>query len=246
MISELDNHKVLNLYVLPIILDKMKSIKKDNRIFICHYDMPADNFKYKGIYNYRALKRKYKKVGIEKASELIDELKSIDDNMFHICIFYITLEFTMEMITFTSSKDVNYTSLFGDPPAFYKADYSDEMIRNMVDWEELLSKILKDRPRNYIPVLLININTDKKQYYFFSLQDYIYLLQSALVATDMTDLIEYEYNRQDLVIVNVQHDLNDCFLLAHLNKKSDFKYQFDLISSPKDNSLVEKVIKVRI
>lgn len=245
MISELDNHKVLNLYVLPIILDKMKSIKKDNRIFICHYDMPADKFEYKGIYNYRALKRKYKKMGIEKAGELIDELKSIDDNMFHICIFYITSGFTMEMITFTSSKDVNYTSLFGDPPAFYKADYSDEMIRSMVDWEELLSKT-HNNPVNHILLLVINININKKKYYIFNFSDCIYLLQSALVATDMMDLIEYEHNRQDLIIINVQHDLNDCFLLAHLNKKSDFKYQFNLIPSPKDNSLVEKVIKVRL
>lgn len=226
MITDIDNYKVLNLFVLPTILSNevLKLVNKNNRCIVCHYDIAVDKFALEGVYNYNEVNKKCKK----RIVRTITYPGYLEKREIYIYIFYQK----QVIVNVVNRNQLMSNPLFGEAPLSYQSKFSDESIKNMVDWNDLLLNISNKELSNSIFSLIININNNRRKYFIATVEQYIYLLQTALVAKDMVDIIEKE--SEDLVIIDIRYNLYSYFLLLRKTKVSKTKYKFSAISLQSD------------
>lgn len=204
-------------------------ISKQTRCIVFTYRFIKDNFVVNGVCSFRRLKRELNKIGklefyhnfCNKFQVFIPESKK----KIYICVLNYQFDNSCFPKIYQFGKsfkmrfDINF--MMGSPDDFtvFNEQYSNGIIKDIVNWSVLLNRIVDNLPlNNNLYVLLINVNKNRSDYSAINLDQYIHVLESSLIANDAIELIECEHAKQDLIIVNVVNNLKDYFLLAHHDK----------------------------
>lgn len=132
------------------------------------------------------------------------------------------------IVNVVDRKQLTSNPLFGEAPTVYQPKFSDEAIKNMVDWQDLMLKMHNKNLSNSIFSLMIYINNNHRQYLIATVEQYIYLLQTSLVAENIINLIKKDH--ENLIIIDVKYNLYNYFLLLRTTRISKTEYKFNAVS----------------
>ena len=255
-INELDRYRVLNLYIIPALVDKkiFLELTEQKNIILFTYQFDNDIFNYRGIYDRKELKNQLQKANLQEDDD--GDIQEFDNShyeyfkkqfdltehsKFYICVFHYAPRgsFHPSLYSFQKSAiDQWHTVLtFGQPDetSTYNRWFSNQTIKEMVNWEILGN--MQSISDHQCTVLIMDSCKDTNQFGTIDINDYLKACQKALVPIDMQKLIEDESKKGNLLIINVINYLRDYFLLVNVKKNTDNKHIFTFIPSPNDHSL---------
>jgi hypothetical protein len=254
-ISEEDRARVFNIYVVPALdesdpvnPDKKKifqTVTQEKSYILFTYHFSDDVFQYEDTFSLNELQNQFTsadETGPNHYQYFIKQLNISADNhenKLYICIFqYGTHEgFHPSMYSFNKTIiDEWDSSLIMDPPpekSQYNPWFSNKIIKSMINWDQIKKMSFDEKPKDSIPVIIITTASESPmEFYYINCDSYIKACNKALVPLDMQTLIKEEYQKGNLLIVNVINYLRDYFLLVRIDQEN-----LTFIPSPNDKSL---------